>query len=124
VIDLVVIRRQADNSIKAQGRSELSADEANQVRAYITDALGFQSSTNPTHTAVQREGSSVLIGVEDVRSIAEMLGPGEAALVIVVEHQWANRLGKLMRRSGVTLLEDYMLTPEVLSGAGAGLSTW
>ena len=57
-------------------------------------------------------------------SIADMLDPREGALVVVVEHRWASRLGKLIRSRGMRLMEDYMLTPEILSGSGGGISAW
>jgi hypothetical protein len=60
----------------------------------------------------------------DVRLIARDLYPGRAALAIVFEHRWATRLGRLLHRRGVRLLEDDVLTPQLLSGAGTGTSIW
>jgi hypothetical protein len=124
VIDLVVVRRHADDSITSTGRSELSENDAREIRDFITDALGFHPGEKRPAAQARREGTAVLIGAEDVRVIAEMLRPGQAALAIVVEHLWASRLGTLIRGSGVTVLEDYMLSPGVLGPTGRGTGTW
>jgi hypothetical protein len=124
VIDLVVVRKGADGSIASSGHSELSETEASEMREFITDALGFHAGSGASSAHLRRRGLAVLIGAKDVRMIADMLRPRQAALVIVVEHLWASRLGRLMRGKGITLLEDYMLSPGVLSGGGPGMGTW
>ena len=90
----------------------------------MKSAVGFQLGPEQQVSTVRFEGTSVLLGVLDISSIADMLGPREGALVVIVEHRWASRLGRLIRSKGMRLMEDYMLTPEVLNGARGGISTW
>jgi len=124
VVDIVVVRREPDRSIRASARTELSASEAKHLRSVMKSAVGFQREPDQHVSAVRFEGASVLIGAMDMRSVADMLDPREGALVVVVEHQWASRLGRLIRSRGMRLMEDYMLTPQILSGTGGGISTW
>jgi hypothetical protein len=124
VIDLVVVRKGADGSIASTGHSELSATEAKEMREFITDALGLHAGSGESSAHLRRRGPVALIGAQDVRMIADMLRPRQAALAIVVEHLWASRLGRLMRGKGITLLEDHMVRPGVLSGGGPWMGTW
>jgi hypothetical protein len=124
VIDLVVVRKGADGSIASTGHSELSATEAKEMREFITDALGLHAGSGESSAHLTRRGPVALIGAQDVRMIADMLRPRQAALAIVVEHLWATRLGRLMRGKGITLLEDHMVRPGVLSGGGPWMGTW
>ena len=124
VIDFVVVAKEPDGAVHASGRTELSDAEAKEIRRFVGDALGFQTDDRDFGRDLRWEGGSVLLGAIDVRLIARDLYPGRAALAIVFEHRWATRLGRLLHRSGVRLLEDDVLTPQLLSGAGTGTSIW
>lgn len=124
VIDFVLVAREPDGEVRASGRTELSDAEAEEIRRFVGDALGLQTRDRDFGRALHWEGGSVLLGAVDVRLIARDLYPGRAALAIVFEHRWATRLGRLLHRSGVRLLEDDVLTPQLLSGAGTGTSIW
>jgi hypothetical protein len=120
VVDSLVINREPDGTISASARTPLSSDEAEQFRHLMHDAIGLQPDSGGFGPGLSWQGGSVLLGPTDARSIAESLGPGRAALAVVFEHRWARELGKLVHARGVTLLEDDVLTPELLAGAGRG----
>ena len=124
VIDFVKVSKAPDGAVRASGRTELSEAEAEEIRRFVGDALGFQTDDRNFGWDLRWEGGSVLLGAIDVRLIARDLYPGRAALAIVFEHRWATRLGHLLHRRGVRLLEDDVLTPQLLSGAGTGTSIW
>ena len=124
LIDFVVIAKELDGAIRVSGRTELSDDQAGEMRRYVGDALGIQTSDRDFGADVQWEGWWVLVGAVDVRLIARELYPGRAAVAIVFEHRWATRLGQLLHAKGVRLLEDDVLTPQLMSGAGMGSSIW
>ena len=125
LVDVIHIRKESAESIRATGRSGLSPRDVGRIRKLMSDAIGFHH-TDDTGTTerVRYEGSSALLGANDVASIAEMLRPGESAIAVIIEHQWASRLGRLIRASGINLVEDYMLTPEILTGTGPAISMW
>jgi hypothetical protein len=125
VVDAVVIHKDNADSVRADGRSGLSDAEARRIRRVMHDAIGFHPVED--QTAARRlhyHGSSALLGVRDIQAIAEMLAPRESAVAVIIEHLWASRLGRLIRSSGHRLVEDYMLTPDVLRGKGASISMW
>jgi hypothetical protein len=124
VIDLVLVAREPDGAIRARGRTELSDVEAEEIRRFVGDALGFETGDRDFGPALGWEGGSVLLGAVDVRLIARDLYPGRAALAIVFEHRWATHLGQLLHGRGVRLLEDDVLTPQLLTGIGTGTSIW
>jgi uncharacterized membrane protein len=59
--------------------------------------------------------------IEDLRRLTDEIGPGELAIVVLVEHVWAAHLGEAIRASGGRLLAQGMLTPEVMMIVGAEL---
>jgi hypothetical protein len=125
VVDAIVIRKDGEESVRADGRSGLSAPEASRIRRVMHDAIGFQPvSDEAAARRLHYHGSGTLLGVRDIQAIAEMLAPRESAVAIIIEHLWASRLGRLIRSSGHRLVEDYMLTPDVLKGKGASISMW
>ena len=111
VIDVVVVNRDAQGKIEARGQTELSEEEAAEVQHSATDALGFGVGGHE-FGGVHWEGTSVLLGDEDVRFIAGMLKPGQGAMAVVFEHRWAQRLGDLLHERGIRLVEDDVYTPQ------------
>ncbi len=111
VIDVVVVRRDAHGAVEARGQTELSTEEADEVKHAATDALGFEVGGHQ-FGGVHWEGTSVLLGDEDVRFIAGMLKPGQAAMAVVFEHRWAQRLDGLLHERGVRIVEDDVYTPQ------------
>lgn len=125
VVDAIVIHKDRADSVRAKGTSGLSARDITRIRRLMSDAIGFHHIDDAAAAGrVHYEGSGVLLGVRDIESIAAMLQPGESAVAIVMEHEWATRLGSLIRSSGHRLVEDYMLTPDMLRGTGTGISMW
>lgn len=124
VIDVVVVNRLPSGTVEARGFTQLSADEAARVQQIATEALGVEVGNQDFTAGVQWEGRSVLLGAQDIRFIADLLKPGQAALALVFEHRWAARFGNLLHGSGIKVIEDDLLTPEILSRTGGGVSAW
>jgi hypothetical protein len=124
VIDVIVVAKERDGAIHATGRSGLSEPEAEEMRRFVGDALGLQTGDHNFGSDVQWEGWTVLLGAADVKLIARQLFPGRGAVAVIFEHRWATRLGQLLHSAGVRLLEDDVLTPQLMSGAGMGSSIW
>jgi hypothetical protein len=115
VVDALVVNRESDQTINASAITQLSPDEAELFRHLMRDAIGFQPDNRGLGPGLNWQGGSVLLSPTDARFIANSLAPGRAALVVVFEHRWSRELGRLVRAGGVTLLEDDVLTPEVLA---------
>jgi hypothetical protein len=124
VIDAVLVERGADDSIRARAHSELTTREVEHIRSVMTEFLGYEPFEGDSPPPVVMEGSPALLSAEDMRRIALMLRPNEAALAVVIEHEWAARLGKLIRSTGVTAVEDYTVNPQALGGLSSAISIW
>jgi hypothetical protein len=57
--------------------------------------------------------------LEDLRRLADEIGPGDHAAVVLVEHVWAGRLREAVLAAGGRLLGQGFLTPEVVMLVGA-----
>lgn len=117
VVDALVINREPGQTINASAETQLAPDDAEQFRQLMHDAIGFQPDKGGPGPDLNWRGASVLLGPTDARFIADSLAPGRTALAVVFEHRWSRELGRLMHAGGVTLLEDDVLTPELLASA-------
>lgn len=123
VIDVIMVNRLPDGAVEARGLTELSTDEAERVQTVAQEALGVEVGNRDFSAGVHWEGRSVLLGAQDVRFIAGLLKPGRAALALVFEHRWAARFGKLLHANGIKVIEDDLLTPDLL-GKGGSIGAW
>ena len=51
--------------------------------------------------------------LEDLRRLTDEIGPGDHAVVILIEHRWAGRLREAVREAGGRLVGQGFLTPEL-----------
>ncbi len=124
VIDIIVVSRRDDGAVSARGLTELAPDEVARTQAVATETLGVEVGDHHFAAGIHWEGDSVLLGAQDVQFIAGLVAPGRAALALVFEHRWAARFGRLLHASGVSVLEDDLLTPDLISKGGEGVSVW
>jgi hypothetical protein len=122
VVEALVIDRDPDKTINASSRTQLLSGEAEQYRQLMRDGLGLQPDTGGLGSDLNWQGRSVLFGPTDARFIGASLPPGRAALAVIFEHRWASGLRRLVKAGGATLLDDEVLTPELLAGAASGRS--
>jgi hypothetical protein len=123
VIDVMMVNRLPNGTVVARGLTELSPDEVARVQTVAKETLGVEVG-NHVADGVNWEGRSVLLGRKDVQFIADLLRPGRAALALVFEHRWSARFGQLLHESGIKVIEDDLLTPDLLGKAGEGVSVW
>ncbi len=124
VIDVIVVKRLPDGGVVAEGLTELSRDEGERAQAVAKEVLGVEVEAADSVAGIRWEGRSVLLGAEDVHFVAHLLAPGHAAIAVVFEHRWAARFGQLLHASGVRVLEDDVLTPDLIGKRGEGVSVW
>ena len=117
LIDVIVVARRADGTIESHGSTELATEEVRELQKSLTRTLGFRVGNQDFDPNVHWQGSSVLLGVEDVNFMAGQLQPGQAALAVVFEHRWSTRLDTMIHRKGVTIVEDDMISTAQLDAA-------
>jgi hypothetical protein len=81
VLDLLVLKKDADGSVEAFELSDLDEGEIGGLRAYESEL-------------------AMLLSEEDVTSLAAAIEPGSSAAVLVWENTWAAPFASAVRRSG------------------------
>jgi hypothetical protein len=81
VLDLLVLKKDADGSIEVLELGDLDDDEIGGLRAFET-------------------GLAMLVSEDDVVAAAAALEPGSSAALLVWENTWAVPFGTEVRRSG------------------------
>ena len=85
VLDLLVLKKDADGSLEAFEISDLEDSELGELRAYETEL-------------------AMLLSEDDVVAIAEAIEPGSSAAVLVWENRWAAPFASALRRAGGQLI--------------------
>ena len=70
-------------------------------------------------TAQAIAGGAFGLGLGDLQTIKDSIGPGQAALLLLFEHTWATALKGAVRGAGGVPLVQGFLTPEALMLVGA-----
>ncbi len=85
VLDLLILKKDADGSIEAFELSDLDDSEIGELRSHEAEL-------------------AMLLSEEDVASVAAAIEPGSSAAVLVWENTWAAPFGSAVRRSGGQLV--------------------
>ena len=85
VLDLVVLKKDADGTLEAFELSDLDESEIGGLRAHETEL-------------------AMLLSEDDVNAVAAAIEPGSSAAVLVWENKWAAPFGSAVRRAGGQLV--------------------
>lgn len=99
LLDLLIVRRGLDGSVEL-----LELEE-------IGDQIGMAD--------VQLEASG-LAGDEDVAAIADLIEPGRAGAVLVIEHRWATELASRFFAAGGSVVHTERIPAPVVNAIVAG----
>lgn len=126
VVDVLGVYKDESGDIAAAEMSDLTEDEAVTYGAWVGALIGLGADGG--------EGAEMgaLIGgmaaadeyeygldAESIASIAEDIPAGGAAMLLVIDHQWAIPLRNAMRASGGIMIAQDFLNPEALIALGA-----
>ena len=81
VLDLLFLTKDADGSLEAFEASDLGDSEIGELRGYEKDL-------------------AMVLSEQDVADLAETIGPGSSAAVLVWENLWAAPFGAAVRHAG------------------------
>ena len=98
VLDLLVLKKDADGSLEAFELSDLDEGEIGGLREYESEL-------------------AMLLSEEDVTSLAAAIEPGSSAGVLVWENTWAAPFASAVRRSGGQLVASGRIPIQALLGA-------
>jgi hypothetical protein len=101
VLDLLLLRKDADGSVEAAELNEAQESEVGELLALEADL-------------------AMLLAEEDVEAIGLALEPGTVAAILVYENSWAGPLASAVRRSGGQLVANGRIpTQALLAAVGA-----
>jgi hypothetical protein len=98
VLDLLIIKKEADGSFDASEVHEFEASDAGLLRELGAEAAEF-------------------LAVEDVEAIAEILEPGSVAAVLVWENTWAVPFAVAVRNAGGQLVANGRIPMQAIIAA-------
>ena len=98
VLDLLVLKKDADGTLEAFELSDLDTAEIGELRTYEAEL-------------------ATLLSEEDVTAIAEAIEPGNSAAVLVWENSWAAPFASAVRRSGGQLVASGRIPIQALLAA-------
>src|SRR3954453_14985412 len=123
MIDLLVVRKHDDGTVEQLHRSDLSDDEKREFGAVAGGLMGYamagaEGAEIGAEAGAEAMAEGGVIGDEEVFYLEEMIRPGMAAAVAVIEHRWAIDLRDKLREAGGTLLGDAWVHPRDLVAVG------
>jgi hypothetical protein len=98
VLDLLVLKKDADGTLEAFELSDLDEAEIGELRTYESEL-------------------AMLLSEEDVTSLAAAIEPGSSAGVLVWENTWAAPFASAVRRSGGQLVASGRIPIQALLAA-------
>jgi hypothetical protein len=123
LLDVLVVRKHEDGSIERLEGSDLSPDENRELGALVGALIGAGAGGEEGAEAgaiagaeAADEGKSL---AQDIWYIEDVLVPGSAAAIALIEHQWAIGLRDGIREAGGALLTDRWIHPLDLVAIGA-----
>jgi uncharacterized membrane protein len=127
IIDALFVRKDAEGRINASMReSDLSLAERQKLGAIVGGLFGLvlggdeeSEALGATQAAHAIADNAFGFGVGDLQKVKDEIPPGSAALLLLIEHQWALDLKAAVRGSGGRPVIQGFLTPEALFMIGA-----
>ena len=98
VLDLVVLKKDADGTLEAFELSDLDQTELGELRSYESEL-------------------AMLLSEDDVTAVANAIEPGSSAAVLVWENVWAAPFASAVRRAGGQLVASGRIPIQALLAA-------
>jgi len=128
VVDMLGVYKDESGDVAAAEMSELTEDEAMTYGAWIGALIGLGAGGEEGAEAGAIVGAMSAadeyeygLDAEALSTIAEDIPAGGAAMMLVVDHQWAIPFRNAMRDQGGILIAQDFLSPETLVAIGAEL---
>jgi uncharacterized membrane protein len=129
LLDVLFVRKDNAGRITTSiHESDLSLQEREVLGAVVGGLLGLAAGGDEESEALGATLAAQAIaddafgfGIGDLQNVKDKIPPGNAALVLLIEHQWALELKGAVRGAGGVPIVQGFLTPEALFMVGAEL---
>ncbi len=122
LIDLLHVRKHPDGQVERLELSDLGHDEAVELGATVGALIGLGAAGEPgieqgaiAGAIAAEEGETI---GDDLWFVDDVIPPGSAATIALIEHRWAIGLRDELRDARGTLLTDAWVHPSDLVAAG------
>jgi len=126
IVDLLGVYKDEDGNVTAAELSELTEDEAMTYGAWVGALIGLgaggsEGAEMGAILGAMNAADEYEYGIDDdgLATIADDIPAGGAAIMLVVDHQWAIPFRNAMRAQGGILISQDFLNPEALIALGA-----
>src|SRR5436190_1528893 len=122
LIDLALVRKDADGNLERLRMSDLTTEEAEEYGAVVGALIGLGAGGEDEMEAGAMAGAAAgadgHLLPDDVRYVEDALGDAEAAAVVLLEHRWAIGLREAIQDAGGFHLADAWIHPLDLVSIG------
>jgi uncharacterized membrane protein len=123
LIDLLVVRKDADGEIEVYQQSDLGADEAVEFGALVGALVGLGTGTVEGVESAALAGAEAmedrhLLDDESIWYVSDAIPPRTAAAIALIEHRWAIPLRDRIIEAGGFSLADEWIHPADLIAVG------
>jgi uncharacterized membrane protein len=135
LLDLVVIRKDAQGNIDRLRATDLTPEQRKFAGAAVGGLLGMGAGAQSGRPAgrlrgtlagakmgAQRGAQDFLLTDMEIQEVMRGIPNNTVVGVFMVEHVWANRLMENVKRAGGTLLAEGIVTPDTLVAIGTELA--
>ena len=122
LLDLLFVAKDGTGELTVLDLFDLPDEEQARYGSLLGALIGLDLvDDRPVVDDTAPEGSVAGLSLEAVREIPDLLEPGTAAALLLVEHRWAARLAAAVRDAGGRLLTQGFLAPEARAVMGEEL---
>jgi uncharacterized membrane protein len=122
LVDLLFVAKTSDGRLSTMTYSDLNDEQAAKFGSALKKMLGLEDMDALTDAqAFEMVEESLGLSARDLPGLADSIAPGEAALVLLVEHVWAGHLRGAIDASGGRMAMQAFLTRDALALVGGEL---
>jgi len=123
LVDLIVVRKDADGNVEVVHQSDLSVEEAEHVGAFAGALIGLgiggdEGAQRGAELGAIAGSDGHVLDDDEAWYIVDAIPNGTAAAVALIEHRWAIPLREAIVRGGGVPLADAWIHPRDLVAIG------